>query len=353
MWKDAIQQARILIVDDDPRDLLALESVLQNAGYSHIISTTDARQTGRLYRQIQPDAVVLNLHMPSEDGFHVMSQLESLLPRGTHLPVLAMSSESSPENRRRALEAGADDFLLKPFDDAEVLLRLRNLLRMHWAHDHLRNQKQILQERVQARTRELQNAEREMLERLALAAEYRDDDTGQHTKRVSRTAALLAHAIGWSPQRIELIRQAAPLHDIGKIGIADGILLKTGPLIPEEIETMRQHAVIGARILSGSRSPMLQLAEQIALSHHEHWDGGGYPFGLIGEEIPLPGRIVAIADVFDALTNERPYKKAWPLDKAVIEIKRLGGSQFDPDLVKAFGVLPHEELLEAPRRRMT
>jgi putative two-component system response regulator len=347
MWKDAIRHAKILIVADNAHDLFALETILQDGGYSHIVSTTDARQTPALYRQLRPDAVVLDLHMPSVDSFSVIHQLEELLPRGSHLPLLAMSDEVCLENRRRALQAGADDFLFKPFDGPEVLLRLQNLLRMHWAHGQLRHQKQILEERVRSRTLELERAEREMLERLAIAAEYRDDDTGRHTKRVSRTAALLAGALGLPAVQIELIHQAAPLHDIGKIGIADGILLKTGPLTPEEINTMRTHTVIGAKILSGSRSPMLQLAEQIALSHHERWDGSGYPFRLQAEEIPLSGRIVAVADVFDALTTERPYKMAWSREKAVAEIERLSGSHFDPRLVSVFSALPHEQLIES------
>jgi putative two-component system response regulator len=212
---------------------------------------------------------------------------------------------------------------------------------------------------VRERTRELEEAHQEILHqatilieaqvetihRLALAAEYRDDDTGQHVQRVSRNCGLLARALGWQEEQVELIRKASPLHDVGKIGIPDDILLKPGKLTPDEWNVMKSHTVIGAKILSGSSFPLLQMAEEIALTHHEKWDGSGYCPGLGGEDIPLPGRIVAVADVFDALTHERPYKKAWSVDEAVSEITNQRGRHFDPQVVDAFLTLPHNTLI--------
>ena len=216
-----------------------------------------------------------------------------------------------------------------------MLLRINNLLEARFYNV-------LLESKVQERTQDLERAQLETLQRLALAAEYRDDDTGLHTKRVGLIASCIAEELGLPSNQVDLILQAAPLHDVGKIGITDAILLKPDKLTDEEFATMQQHTVIGAGMLSGSTSPWLQLAEQIALSHHERWDGKGYPAGLAGKDIPLVGRIVAVADVFDALTHERPYKKAWQEDAAKAEIESKVGSQFDEHVVKAFLTLAHE-----------
>jgi putative two-component system response regulator len=274
--------------------------------------------------------------MPHMDGFAVMSQLAARVPAGEYLPVLVLTADISPEARARALSAGAKDFLTKPLDHLEVLLRIRNLLETRQLHLQLATQNRVLDERVQARTRDLEEARIEILDRLAIAAEFRDDDTGQHTLRVGITSARIAERIDQAPSQVELIRRAAPLHDVGKIGIPDAILLKPGKLTPEEWRIMQTHATVGTRILRGSRAPVLQLAEQIALCHHERWDGTGYPTGTRGESIPLAARIVAVADVFDALTHDRPYKAAWPASDAIAEIRRQSGIQFDPLLVEAF-----------------
>jgi putative two-component system response regulator len=200
----------------------------------------------------------------------------------------------------------------------------------------IQSQNHILEEKVRERTRALEDAQVEIIERLALAAEFRDDNTGQHTKRVGQTAALIARQLGWSDAQVNLIRRSAPLHDVGKIGIPDTVLLKLGKLTSEEFDLVKMHTVIGARILSGSRFPVLQMAEQIALTHHERWDGDGYTPGVRQEAIPLPGRIVAVADVFDALTQQRPYKPAWTLSEAFAEIDRQRGHQFDGRVADAF-----------------
>jgi putative two-component system response regulator len=204
---------------------------------------------------------------------------------------------------------------------------------------------QMLEMRVARRTADLERARIELLERLALAAEYRDDSTHQHAQRVGRTAAQLAQKLGLPEEDVDVLLRAAPLHDIGKIGVPDAILLKATPLSAAEFALMQAHTTIGAQLLSGSEFPLLKTAEQIAASHHERWDGAGYPDGLEGEFIPLVGRLVAIADVFDALVNERPYKPAWPVERAVEEIAGLAGSHFDPDAVAAFATLDHQALM--------
>jgi putative two-component system response regulator len=227
------------------------------------------------------------------------------------------------------------DFLTKPFDAVEVVLRIKNLLRTRSLHRQLQGQNELLDQKIRKRTAELEDTQVEILERLALAAEYRDDDTGEHTKRVGETAARIAEALGWSKADVELMRRAAPLHDVGKIGISDSILLKPGKLTPEEFELMKTHTTLGAKMLSGGQFPLLKLAEQIALTHHERWDGTGY-IGLSQEAIPLAGRIVTVADVFDALTSERPYKKAWSWNEAIEEIQSQSGRQFDPHVIETF-----------------
>lgn len=341
MIDDDLTSARILIVDDQLANVRLLDRLLRRAGYTALTGTTDPRRVMPLFSASEPDLVILDLHMPHLDGFALMQALGPAIPRDTYLPLLVMTADITPEAKQRALAMGAKDFLTKPFDTTETLLRIRNLLETRRLHLQLQRQNQTLEEKVEERTQELAAAQLEILERLALAAEYRDDDTGQHTQRVGRIAALLARALGWPAEQGELIGRAAPLHDLGKIGIPDWILLKPEKLTADEFARMQQHTNVGARILSGSRFPLLQLAEEIAHTHHERWDGAGYTGGLRGEAIPIAGRIVAVADVFDALTHERPYKRAWPVEEAVAEITRQSGSQFDPAVVEAFTqVLP-------------
>ncbi len=234
-------------------------------------------------------------------------------------------------------------------DKGELIAVARDITARKEAEETVRRYQEMLEREVRERTRDLEEARFEILRRLALAAEYRDDDTFEHTERVARTSAALTELLGLSPERVTLMRQAAPLHDIGKLGISDTILLKPGSLTEAEIETMRLHATLGAQILAGSRSDVLQLAERIALTHHEWWDGSGYPRRLSGEEIPQCGRIVALADVFDALTHSRPYKDAWPVDRAVEEVHRLRARQFDPEVVEAFDQLDAEQLAGSDR----
>ncbi|MGH2720190.1 MAG: HD domain-containing phosphohydrolase [Actinomycetota bacterium] len=327
---------RILIVDDQPANVALLERLLAQGGYTQIASTTDPRNVTRMYREFEPDLILLDLNMPHLDGFAVMHELAPLLPPGQYMPILVLTADATPDAKRRALSAGAKDFLTKPLDHIEVLLRIRNLLETRLLHVQLANQNHILDERVRLRTRELEEARIEILERLAVAAEYRDDDTGKHTARVGHVSARIAEVMDRPLSEVELIRRAAPLHDVGKIGIPDAILLKPGKLTPEEWAIMKEHAPIGASILGDSTAPVLQMAEEIASSHHERWEGSGYPRGLAGTQIPLVSRIVGVADVLDALTHTRPYKAAWPLEDALAEIEAQAGRHFDPDVVNAF-----------------
>ena len=342
---EALKTARILIVDDEAANIMLLEHILEREGFENIESLCDSRQVLPRFLVQAPDIILLDLRMPHFTGFEVMEQLRPHIAENQFLPIVMLTADVTANAKTSALEKGVADFLTKPIDYREVLLRVRNLLRTHFLQLRVAEQNQVLEDRVRERTQELQVSQLETLERLALASEYRDDDTGQHVHRVSNNCALLAGALGWDDERIELLRKAAPLHDVGKIGIPDEVLLKPGKLTPEEWELMKSHTVIGARILSGSHFPLLQMAESIALTHHEKWDGTGYTPGVSSEEIPLEGRIVAVADVFDALTHERPYKRAWPVGEAVEEIQSQAGRHFDPNVVEAFSTLPHHTMI--------
>ena len=328
-------------MDDQPSNVLLLEGILYEEDYSAYRSITDSRQVLSVFLEYQPDLVLLDLQMPFLDGFEVMKQLQTHIPLEAFLPILVLTADITPEAKRQALAGGAMDFLTKPFDATEVILRIRNLLQTRALHLQLQNQNQILDQKVRERTAELEATQNEILERLALAAEYRDDDTGEHTQRVGQMAAQIAQALGLPEAEVELIGRAALLHDVGKIAIPDAILLKPGKLTPEEFTHMQTHTALGAKMLSGGQFALMQLAEEIAFTHHERWDGTGY-LGLHGEAIPVAGRIVAVADVFDALTNERPYKKAWPHNEAIEEIQRQSGRQFDPRVVQAFLEIIHQ-----------
>ena len=330
-----VRHARILIIDDEEANVRVLTRTLEQADYQHISSTCDSREARSLYLRQRPDLILLDLHMPHLDGYEVMNQLAQIA-EATYLPILVLTGDLDPDAKQRALSMGAKDFVYKPFDPIEVKLRIKTLLETRFLYLRIQSQNHILEAKVRERTRALEDAQIEIIERLAMAAEFRDDNTGQHTQRVGQTAALVAQQLGWSDTQVNLIRRAAPLHDIGKIAIPDQILLKPGRLTPDEFDVIKTHTSIGARILSGSRFPLLQMAEQIALTHHERWNGEGYTPDLKQDSIPLAGRIVAVADVFDALTQQRPYKPAWPLAEAFAEVERQRGRQFDPKVAEAF-----------------
>ena len=350
-----IASARILLVDDEEDNLVLLELLLRSAGYQQIHATPTPAEVAALHRAHDFDLILLDLNMPGHDGFQVMAELEALA-LNDFMPVLVLSALKDDEIRLRALSAGARDFVAKPFDRVEVLTRIRNMAEVHLLHRRLKEQNRDLDELVRERTQELLETQLEILRRLGRAAEFRDNETGLHVTRMSRYTHLLALASGMAPGAAEELLHAAAMHDLGKIGVPDQILFKPGKLDPEEWTLMRAHTTIGAELLSGHASPLLETARVVALTHHERWDGTGYPQGLAGEAIPLAGRIAAIADVFDALTSDRPYKQAWPFEQAVAEIRRSAGSHFDPMLVERFlAILPqvraiHEEYAEPASR---
>lgn len=334
MMSRAFRNARLLVVDDEAANVEVLIRTLTRAGFTRVESTTDSREVASLYIQHRPDLILLDLHMPHLDGLDVMDQLNEIA-EASYLPILILSGDLTPEARREALSRGAKDFVNKPFQADELLLRIKTLLETRILYIQIQSQNQLLEAKVRERTRELVEAQIEIIERLAIAAEFRDDNTGQHTQRVGQMSALLARQLGLPDSQVSLIARGAPLHDVGKIGVPDTILLKMGKLTTEEFEVVKTHTAIGARILSGGKFPLLRLAEEIAFTHHERWDGNGYA-GIRGADIALAGRIVAVADVFDALTQQRPYKPAWPVADAIGEIDRQRGKQFDPDVVDAF-----------------
>ncbi|MDH3769526.1 MAG: response regulator [Nitrospirota bacterium] len=333
------QNATILIVDDQMTNILLLESILQNAGYKKIHSIQDPTQVASFVKELNPDLICLDIRMPQLNGFQVMGQLK-IIQKDTYLPILVLTSEEDRGTRLRALESGAKDFLHKPFDKIEVLIRIRNLLEASLLNRIISLQKDTLEETVRERTEQLKETQLEIVHRLAQAAEHRDYETGSHIVRMSHYALILGRACGMNEEECDRLFHATPMHDVGKLGIPDRVLLKPGKLDADEWEIMKQHTVIGARLLSKSQSPVLQMGETIALTHHERWDGSGYPNRLAGEDIPLVGRICALADVFDALSSKRCYKEPWPLEKVLQELRSMSGIHFDPRLVEMF-----EELL--------
>lgn len=349
MFEEEYHDATILIVDDEPANVRLLERILQREGFRSIESTTDPRRCLAMYSALRPDILLLDLHMPGVDGFDVMERLQNRIPKGDFVPIVVLTADITPESRKRALVAGARDFLTKPVDPTEVVLRIRNLLETRYYYSRLRDENATLERQVSDRTRDLERAQIEILERLARAAEYRDDETGHHAQRVGHTSALIARRLGLPDEDVVLVRRAAPLHDVGKIGIPDGILLKPGKLTDDEFDEMKRHTSIGAGILAGSRFPVLQMAEEIALYHHENWDGSGY-IQMEASLIPLCAQIVHTADVFDALTHERPYKKAWPIEEALTEINGLRGTHFHPEVARALSAVRSEGRLKVDGR---
>lgn len=332
--------AKILIVDDQPSNVKLLKKILESAGYSHIMTTCDSREVEPLYLENHFDLILLDIRMPHLDGFGVLHRLAEI-ERESYIPVLVLTAQNDAETKLNALKAGAKDFVTKPFNRNEVLLRIANMLEVRLLHNQVTDQNKILDQKVRERTRELEETRMEIIRRLGRAAEFRDNETGLHIIRMSKFSQMMGLEAGMDEAAAELLLNASPMHDIGKIGIPDRILLKPGKLDAEEWTIMKTHSTIGADILSGHDSDLMLMAREIALMHHEKWDGSGYPHGLKGEAIPLVGRIVAVSDVFDALTSERPYKKAWPVEEAVAEINRGSGLHFDPALVEIFNkVLP-------------
>jgi putative two-component system response regulator len=336
--------ARILIVDDEPVNIKVVRKYLQIAGYQNFITTSDSPEAMKLVRTERPDVILLDVMMPNVSGLDILGEIradECL----THLPVLILTASTDAQTKQTALALGATDFLAKPVDPAELVPRIRNALLVKAHHDHLAQYSQQLEQEVRARTAEVEASRLQIMHCLARAAEYRDDDTGRHVVRVGRYAGIIARDLGFSDERAHILEMAAQLHDVGKIGIPDAILLKPGKLDANEFAVMKRHSEYGRAIIQpdgpparqpGDRVTLLDLAAEIAGSHHERWDGNGYPNKLAAEEIPLEGRIVTVADVFDALSSRRPYKEPFPLEKCLTILREGRSTQFDANIVDAF-----------------
>jgi len=336
---------RVLIIDDSRSSLALLASIVAEVGGVEVSTSTNPIEALRRCETEQFDLVIVDHIMAEMDGVDVTRWLRAG-ETFRLVPIIMVTSDADPKVRLDAIGAGATDFINKPFDRTEMLARVRNLLALRKAQIDLADRAQWLAREVDRATRHLIEREEEVIWRLARAIEYRDGDTGEHVSRVALISRLLAEGMGLSAERCRIIYLAAPLHDIGKIAIPDAILGKPGRLDPVELAKMREHVTIGARILERGSSDLIRTAETIALGHHERWDGTGYPHRVAGAAIPIEARIVAIADVFDALCSERPYKAAWPADKAYAEIIALAGTHFDPACVEAF-VAKWPEIIQA------
>lgn len=322
-----------------------IKTLLKKHGFSDIYMTDDPFSVVDYYENDGLDLIILDIKLHGMDGFGVMASIKESAAASedkTIPPILVLTDVGQQEHRRRALMEGANDYINFPFDIREFLARVKNLLEIWQAQRIIQYQKEILAYKVHQRTKELQNAQDklhesrlEVVRRLGRAAEYRDNETGLHIIRMSKIAALIGSASGLNDEEADMVLNASPMHDIGKLGIPDHILLKPGKLDSEEWEIMQTHAQIGADILAGSTSPLLVMAHDIALSHHEKWDGSGYPNSFKGDEIPIEARLSTVADVFDALTSVRPYKKAWSIEDTMDYFRSESGKQFDPALVKS------------------
>lgn len=351
-----VAPGKIMIVDDEIANVLIVKKHLERAGYQSFETTTDASATMAMLSRTRPDVLLLDINMPEISGIEILRQIRAL-EQSHQLPVLVLTANTDDDVKWTCLELGATDFLLKPVDAMELVPRVRNALFNKSYRDQLQNHAAELEIKVQQRTRELENSRREAIFCLARAAELRDNDTGNHVIRVGRFAGIIAKQLGCPDWFVHDIQVAAQLHDVGKIAIPDSILLKPGKLEPEEFEIIQDHVKLGHQIIkphmhsdademrkhvdTGAEmlrdgSSLMRLAASIAQTHHEKFDGTGYPIGLAGDDIPLEGRITAVADVYDALSAERPYKKALPREKCFAILEEGKGKHFDPDVLEAF-----------------
>ena len=332
---DDLKKSKILIVDDIETNIILLKRMLELEGYFNIISETESLKVMEIVQREAPDILLLDLYMPKKSGFEVIDEL--VLAQGENIiPIIVITAQDSKDARIQALNRGARDFISKPFDRLELLLRIRNMLEIRKLYQQITNDNRNLEEKVRERTKELQELQMELMDRLLRAAEFRDSDTGEHIVRIGKMSRILAEALDMDQKFINAIETASMMHDIGKIAIPDAILLSKDQLTQEEWQVMRTHTQKGAKLLSGSRFTVMQMAERIALYHHEKWNGTGYPKGLSGSDIPIESRIVAICDVFDALMTKRSYKQAIPLTEVLEMIQTGSGQHFDPEITKVF-----------------
>lgn len=349
--------AKIMVIDDEPLNIKVVRKFLELDGYRNFITTTDSTSALELFMNENPDIILLDIMMPSVSGLDILEKIRSDRDR-RHIPIVILTASNDHETKKNALDMGATDFLAKPVDPSDLIPRVRNALITKASHDQTKAYADMLEDEVLRRTEALAHSRLDIIHCLGRAAEYRDNETGHHIIRVGRYVGIIGRALGLEESFVDLLEHASPLHDVGKIGIPDAILLKPSKLTPEEFETMQRHcqlgtkvfrgltdeehneylshAELGARILVDTGSSLLELAGSIALSHHEKWDGTGYPLALAGEDIPIEGRITAVADVFDALSSRRPYKPAFPRVKCFEIMEEERGKHFDPRVLDAF-----------------
>jgi len=339
---------KVLIIDDSEINLTLIRALVLKLGECDPVMFDNPVKAFEWCRSNEPDLVIVDYMMPEMDGLRFIAGFRALHGR-TEIPVLMITANDQKDVRYEALLGGANDFLTKPIDRIEFSARVRNMLALRTGQKFLADRAAHLANEVAERTSEIRDRERELIFRISRAAEFRDPETGAHIQRMAHYSEIIARGLDLSAATCNLILRAAPMHDVGKIGIRDHILLKPGKLTPQEFEIMKQHASLGYELLKDSGSEILQAGAEIALAHHEKFDGSGYPRGLKGNAIPLFGRIVAVADVFDALTSERPYKKAWELDDAMRFLEEGRGTHFDPLCVESF-IAGWEEVLEVRQR---
>ncbi len=349
--------AKIMIVDDEPLNVMTFRQHLKLEGYENFVTTSDAREALHLIRQERPDVLLLDIRMPEISGLDILRVI-GLDPVLQHTPVLILTAASDPATRKQALDLGASDFLQKPIEPNELIPRVRNAIVIKKHFDMASSEAARLEQQIERRTRQLEATRQQLILCLARAAEHRDNDTGNHVIRVGRYTTIIARQMGYPENRLEMLEQAAQLHDVGKIGIPDAILFKPGKLGMDEYDLMKKHCALGRQIIEPisekewnilkthtrigesmlhvRSSSLLMLAARIAQTHHERWDGLGYPLGLLKEDIPLEGRIVAVADVFDALSSKRPYKDPFPRQRCFDILREGRGTQFDPAVIDAF-----------------
>ncbi|RJG47622.1 response regulator [Motilimonas pumila] len=332
-----MDKSTILVVDDTAQNIDVLSGILKKK--YKVKAALSGEKALKIAQTSPPDMILLDIMMPNMDGYEVCRKLKQD-PLTASIPVIFVTAKNETDDESKGLALGAVDFMSKPVRPAIVEARVATHLALYDQNKHLENT-------VKRRTEELEQTQFEIIKRLGRAAEYKDNETGLHVIRMSHYAKLIAEQLALDPTWVDLVFKASPMHDIGKIGIPDSILQKPGKLTEEEWHTMRKHTHFGATILGEHSSALMRLASEIALSHHEKWDGSGYPYGLAGTDIPLSGRVVAVADVFDALTSVRPYKEAWPMERAIAFINENSGSHFDPEIVTAFiAVLPQVEVIK-------